>query len=118
MTTVLVVDDSAPFREAARGLLEARGYEVVGVAADGAGALAEVRRLRPDAVLLDVNLPDADGAVIAGRLGEDGYAPAVVLVSTMDAATLGSSITSSAARGFVAKADLASARLVDLLGQP
>jgi len=66
--TVLVVDDSAPFRATARALLEARGYRVVGTAADGGEALAAVEALRPDAVLLDINLPDTDGIALAGRL--------------------------------------------------
>jgi len=116
--TVLVVDDSAPFRASARGLLEARGYEVIGVAGDGAGALAATRALRPDAVLLDIGLPDVPGTTVAGQLAEDGYDPAVVLVSTLDASSFGRSIDSSGARGFMTKADLGSQRLVDLLGPP
>ena len=58
---VLIVDDSAPFRMTARALLEARGYAVAGTAADGASALDAAAELRPDAVLLDVNLPDMSG---------------------------------------------------------
>jgi DNA-binding NarL/FixJ family response regulator len=117
--TVLVVDDSAPFRATARGLLEARGYDVVGDAADGAAGLAAARALRPDAVLLDVNLPDVDGMTVASQLdGGDGYAPAVVLVSTLDAASFGSALESCGARGFVPKADLGSPRLIELLGPP
>ena len=59
--TVLVVDDHAGFRSRARLLLEADGYEVVGEAADGTSALAASRRLHPEVVLLDVQLPDLDG---------------------------------------------------------
>ncbi len=86
--SVLVVDDSAPFRATARALLEARGYRVVGAVADGGEALAAVEALRPDAVLLDISLPDTDGIAVAGRLSGDG-GPAVVLVSTLDPAALG-----------------------------
>jgi DNA-binding NarL/FixJ family response regulator len=107
--TVLVVDDSAAFRATARTLLKARGYEVVGVAADVAGGLAAARELRPDCVLLDVNLPDGDGASVAGA-----FDATVVLVSTLDAPGL----EGSGARGFVPKAELASPRLVELLGPP
>lgn len=64
--TVLIVDDHEGFREPARALLEAEGFAVVGDAADGAAAVAEVGRLRPDVVLLDVQLPDVDGLVVAG----------------------------------------------------
>ncbi|MEO8687131.1 MAG: response regulator [Solirubrobacteraceae bacterium] len=56
--TVPVVDDHAGFRELARALLEEGGDSVVGEATAGVTALAACRRLRPDAVLLDVHLPD------------------------------------------------------------
>ena len=91
--TVLVVDDSAAFRASARRLLEARGYEVVGVAADVASGLAKARELQPDCVLMDVNLPDGDGITAAAEL--DG--PAVVLVSTLDASALGTVVERSGA---------------------
>jgi DNA-binding NarL/FixJ family response regulator len=66
--TVLIVDDHDGFRESARALLEAEGFAVVGDAADGAAAVAAAGRLRPDMVLLDVQLPDVDGFAVAGRL--------------------------------------------------
>lgn len=69
--TVLIVDDHHAFRESARALLDAEGFAVVGDAADGAGALAAVARLRPDVVLLDVQLPDVDGFAVADRLAAD-----------------------------------------------
>jgi DNA-binding NarL/FixJ family response regulator len=116
--TVLVVDDSAPFRATACALLEARGFDVVGVAADGAGALAAARELRPDAVLLDVHLPDMDGTSVAAQLTANGHAPAVVLVSTLDDMALGGAVEACGARGFVPKTELASARLAELLGGP
>ena len=116
--SVLIVDDSAPFRATARALLRARGYEVVGAVADGASGLEAAWRLRPDGVLLDVNLPDGDGLQLASRFAGDGYSPVVVLVSMMDAATFGDGVAASGARGFVAKASLASPLLVELLGPP
>ena len=87
--TVLVVDDSAAFRATARMLLMARGYEVVGVAADVASGLEAARTLRPDCIVCDVNLPDGDGVTLAGELTRDA---AVVLVSTLDAAALGDGV--------------------------
>ena len=113
--TVLVVDDSAAFRATARVLLTARGYEVVGVAENAAAGLEAARSLRPDCVVLDVNLPDGDGITLAGALTADA---AVVLVSTLDASALGDGVERSGARGFVPKAELASPRLVELLGPP
>ena len=113
--TVLVVDDSVAFRTTARVLLTARGYDVVGVASDVASGLEAARTLRPDCVVLDVNLPDGDGIALAGELTRDA---AVVIVSTLDETALGDGVQRSGARGFVPKADLASPRLVELLGPP
>ena len=115
--TVLVIDDSSAFRSSARMLLQARGYEVVGLAEDVASGLAAARELKPDCVVLDVNLPDGDGLTAAGQLPEAGYAPAIVLVSTLDASAIGD-VEGAGARGFVPKSELASQRLVDLLGPP
>ena len=66
---VLIVDDNAEFRRLARQLLEHGGYEVVGEAGDAAGALRAHAALRPDIVLLDIQLPDQDGFAVAETLG-------------------------------------------------
>lgn len=58
---VLVVDDERRFRDAARQLLERRGYAVVAEAGCAATALDAVERFAPEAVLLDVRLGDDDG---------------------------------------------------------
>ena len=60
-TTVLIVDDHASFRSFARALLQAEGYRGIGEAGDGSSGIEEIRLLRPDLVLLDVQLPDIDG---------------------------------------------------------
>lgn len=64
---VLIVDDHVGFRGFARRLLAALGMDVVGEVGDGLAALAEVARVRPDLVLLDVLLPDLDGFEVARR---------------------------------------------------
>src|SRR5438046_8929513 len=81
---VLIVDDHEPFRAIARELLEVAGYVVAGEAADAAGALAAVAAEAPDAVLLDVQLPDRDGFSVARTLAREG-GPAVVLISSREA---------------------------------
>jgi DNA-binding NarL/FixJ family response regulator len=106
LQTVLIVDDHPSFRTSARRMLEAGGYEVVGEAQDGASAIAAVSELRPQLVLLDVQLPDIDGFEVAERLGDNGSAPAIVLTSSRDSSDFGDAISTSPARGFVSKSDL------------
>jgi CheY-like chemotaxis protein len=114
-TTVLVVDDNPGFRSRASLLLEAEGYEVVGVAADGEAAVAEARRLEPQVVLLDVQLPDLDGFEVATRLSELAVPPAVVLTSSRDWSDSAELINRSGARGFVAKDRLSGATIEGLI---
>src|SRR4051794_25261550 len=86
--SVLIVDDHATFRSAVRAVLEASGFEVLGEAVDGASALAAAATLRPEVVLLDVQLPDIDGFDVARRLANGpGPGPAVVLVSSRAASS-------------------------------
>ncbi len=66
--TVLIVDHHAAFRASARALLEAEGFEFIGEAADGAGAVEAVAAPRPEIVLLDIHLPDRDGLTEAQQL--------------------------------------------------
>lgn len=105
-TTVLIVDDYADFRSLARALLQAEGFDVVGEADDAASAVEAVRRLAPELVLLDVQLPDADGFDVAERLAAHRPAPVVVLVSSRDESTYRRRLASTQARGFIAKGDL------------
>jgi DNA-binding NarL/FixJ family response regulator len=113
--TVLIVDDHPSFRSGARRLLEGEGYEVVGEAVDGAGALAAASKLRPDQVLLDVQLPDIDGFEVSGRLTAATDGPAVVLVSSRDGADYGSLADRSGARGFISKSQLSGRAIEELL---
>ncbi len=105
-TTLLIVDDHAAFRAVARRLLEQHGYRVVGEAGDGEAALAAVSTLRPDVVLLDVQMPGLDGFQVAARLTEAARPPAIVMISTRDGADFGRLVAQSGARGFIAKHDL------------
>jgi DNA-binding NarL/FixJ family response regulator len=111
VATILIVDDHPSFRATARAILEADGFEVVGEAEDGASALEAVHRLRPDVVLLDVQLPDMDGFTVATALGSNGYMPTIVLTSSRDAADFGPLVGECGARGFVPKAELSGAAL-------
>ncbi len=104
--TVLIVDDHEDFRASARALLEGEGFTVVGEAADGTSALEAVAALRPDVVLLDIQLPGIDGLTVAERLASAAGSPAVVLISSRDASAYGARLANSPARGFIAKSAL------------
>lgn len=114
-TSVLIVDDHEGFRSSASALLEAEGFEVIGEASDGATALEETERLRPDLVLLDIRLPDLDGFAVAERIAADGEPPAVVLISSREAAVYGNRVKTARARGFLSKRELSGPRLATLL---
>ena len=115
MPTVLIVDDHPTFRATARQLLEAEGFEVVGEAENGASALECVARLKPEVVLLDVQLPDIDGFEVAARLTENGTSPAIVLTSSRDVDDLGFLAGRDGVRGFIPKSELSGAALEALL---
>jgi CheY-like chemotaxis protein len=109
--SVLIVDDHAGFRESASALLEAEGFTVVGTASDGATALAAAERLRPDVVLLDVQLPDLDGFALAERLVATREPPKVVLVSSREAAAYGPRLEAASELAFLPKRELTGAAL-------
>src|SRR3954453_22655510 len=89
-TSVLIVDDHPSFRATARLLLEAEGWLVVGEAEDVTRALERAAELKPDVVLLDINLPDIDGFAVSTRLTAQADPPAVVLCSSRDGSDFGS----------------------------
>ncbi|MEO7556199.1 MAG: response regulator [Acidimicrobiales bacterium] len=111
--TIVIVDDHAAFRARAAAMLEGAGYHVVGSCADGGSALSLLATVRPDVVLLDVQLPDIDGFRVIELLGEDR--PVVVLVSTREAVDYGGRVARSGANGFISKADLSAASLAEAI---
>jgi CheY-like chemotaxis protein len=108
---VLIVDDSAPFRRAARELLRRRGYLVVGEAGSAAAARDAVERFAPHALLVDVRLPDACGFELAAALIRAQPDLAVVLTSANEPLARTQRLDASGARGFVLKSSLAAAPL-------
>jgi DNA-binding NarL/FixJ family response regulator len=100
---VLIVDDHATFRSAARALLAAGGFEVVGEAGDGASAIAAAQVLRPEVVLLDVYLPDLDGFAVAERLASN---PVIVLTSSRNISSFRRRLAANPAWKFIPKSEL------------
>lgn len=78
MTKVVVVDDEAAMCRALRINLSARGYEV-STALDGASGLAQIAKERPDAVILDLGLPDMDGEEVIRGVRGWSSTPIIVL---------------------------------------
>jgi DNA-binding NarL/FixJ family response regulator len=103
MPRLVIVDDHESFRAWARDVLSHEGFEVLGTAADGRSGIALVQHLAPDAVLLDIQLPDVSGFEVAEELA--AYT-AVVLTSSRTAADYGRRVEESSAVGFVPKSEL------------
>jgi DNA-binding NarL/FixJ family response regulator len=103
---VLLIDDDPSFRSLARGVLDAFGLDVIGEAGTAADGLLIAGRLRPDAVLLDIGLPDRDGVDLAGELSALPWAPRILLTSSDPDATTVADAERHGACGFVGKHDL------------
>jgi DNA-binding NarL/FixJ family response regulator len=112
--TVLIVDDHAGFRRAARAILEADGYLVIAESATGGDALEAAARMRPALVLLDVGLPDIDGIEVAGLLTAADGDRAVILISSRDATDYEPLVARCGARGFIPKAELCGSTIAAL----
>ncbi|MCB1056594.1 MAG: sigma-54-dependent Fis family transcriptional regulator, partial [Acidobacteria bacterium] len=78
--TVLVVDDEASIRESLRMILEYEGYRVE-EASGGSSALARVAAGAPDAVLLDIKMPEMDGLAALRAFRERGYDMPVLMIT-------------------------------------
>ncbi|GAA3453568.1 response regulator [Dactylosporangium matsuzakiense] len=113
---VLIVDDHADFRRLARALLEPEGVEILGEAGRGRDALAMVAALRPDAVLLDVQLPDLDGFAVCRAIRAAWPAVRVVLCSVRPTAAYGPRYAECGAHAFAAKDELTGPAVALMLG--
>jgi DNA-binding NarL/FixJ family response regulator len=114
--TCLIVDDSPGFFEAARELLADEAISVIGIAQTSDQAVCEALGLRPDVVLVDVNLGGESGLDVAARLAElPNGGPPVVLVSAETGSEFAELVVSSGALGFVSKTDLSGEAIHELL---
>lgn len=114
--SVLVVDDDPAFRDLARRLLIVFGLALAGEADTATAAMAAAGSLRPDAVLVDVGLPDRDGIALAADLTALPWHPRVVLTSSDAEAASATDVQRSGALAFVPKDQLPNAALRHLLG--
>ena len=105
MITIVIVDDQALVRGGLRMILEAEDdLEILGEAGDGFEALARVRELSPDLVLMDINMPRLDGLDATRRiLAAGGSAPKIVVLTTFDSDDNVYEAIRSGASGFLLK---------------
>jgi len=114
---VLIVDDQEPFRTVARTVVEfTDGFEVIGEAETGEASVESAHELRPDLVLMDVNLPGISGLEATRQILADhvGGIPVVVLVlSTYEAAEYGPQAEEVGAASFIPKSEFSPERLLE-----
>ena len=107
VVSVLVVDDQAPFRLAARAVLRrTEGFELVGEAADGDEAVAQVRELRPALVLMDINMPRVNGIDATRQIMAEAPETTVFLCSTYQRSDLPPEAEASGFAAYVNKEEL------------
>jgi DNA-binding NarL/FixJ family response regulator len=112
LVRVLVVDDQEVFRRVIGAVVDqTEGFVVVGCAESGEESILAARILRPDLVLMDVNLPGMDGMEATRRLRADSVASSVVLLSTYDEDDWGGQAQECGAVAYVAKAAFGPDRL-------
>jgi DNA-binding NarL/FixJ family response regulator len=110
-----LVDDNEDFLASARRLLAAQGVEVIGDASTGSAALDRAPRLAPDVVLIDVQLGNEDGLVVARRLHTILPDVPVILISTHTEEDVRDGIRESGAIGFLPKASLNASAIARVL---
>ncbi|RRS00404.1 response regulator [Glycomyces terrestris] len=103
MIRVLVVDDEALIRTGFQHILNAAGDIEVVAAVSGRQALAEVGRLHPDVVLLDIRMPDVDGLTILERIRALPSPPVVAMLTTFDTDEYVAAALRMGAAGFLLK---------------
>jgi DNA-binding NarL/FixJ family response regulator len=112
VTSVVVVDDQEMIRLGLRVMLESRGVEVLGEAADGRAGVDVVRRLRPDVCLMDIRMPVLDGIEATRLVVSEGLPTRVLVLTTYDLDDLVHDALRQGAAGFLLKSTPVG-RLVD-----
>lgn len=113
----LIVDDNHDFLRAARDLLERQGISVVGEASTGAQAYRSCSELKPDIVLIDIDLGEESGFQVAGQLAAQLNAeqPLMVLISAYSADDFEELVAETPAVSFLPKADLSGMAIREIL---
>ena len=101
--SVMVVDDDSIMRQMLKLILQSENYQVVGEAADGVNAVILCARLKPDLVLLDINMPIMDGLQTLDEIHKMNPAVKVMMVSAEATMDRVSEAIKNGASGFVVK---------------
>jgi DNA-binding NarL/FixJ family response regulator len=116
--SVIVVDDQAPFRMAARAVIRrSEGFSLAGEAENGVKALELANEVHPDVVLMDINMPEMGGIEATRRIVSDLPDTFVILCSTYDISDLPPDAPASGARAYVHKEQLGATTLRRLWDQ-
>lgn len=101
---VLIVDDQAPFRDVARLVVELTdGFEVVGEARSGEESVEMARSLKPDLILMDVNMPGIDGTEATKIILGESPEVMVLLLSTYEPAEYEPRASEAGASAYIPK---------------
>jgi DNA-binding NarL/FixJ family response regulator len=114
-TRCLIVDDNRLFLKAAQTLLEREGIAVVGTASTGSECLQRVVELRPDVVLLDIDLGEESGFDLVNRIGSSAGPVPIIFISTHEEPEYDDLATKSGAAGFLPKSTLSRPAIERLL---
>ena len=105
--TILIADDHSMIIDGLRRLLEPE-YEVVGAVHDGRAVLAEVQRLKPDILIIDISMPLLNGLDCVRRLREEGWSTKILILTMHPDATLAQDALAAGASGYLLKSETGS----------
>jgi DNA-binding NarL/FixJ family response regulator len=112
----VIVDDNSSFLEGASDLLNREGLDVVGVASNSGEAIRLVTELRPDVILVDIDLGEEDGIELARRLnGTSSAQSKVILISAYSESDVAHLIGATPAFAFLPKTRLSAQAIRDAL---
>jgi len=105
---ILLADDHELLRRGIRGLLQAkRRWRVVGEARDGVEAVAMAKKMKPDVVILDINMPNLNGLEATPQIREAAPTAKILILTLHESAEMVRRALEAGAQGFVLKSDLA-----------